>query len=114
MEVLIVVAIIAVLVAIAIPVMTNQLEKAREAVDAANLRAAYAEVMSDLLLGDGDLEVEVEQKQTKGGWQHVFDFPEDFVVVPPTDESESWTVKWDADLVVSSTITGGVSATLSP
>ncbi len=43
MEMLIVVAIIAVLVAIAIPTMTNQLEKSREATDAANLRAAYAE-----------------------------------------------------------------------
>ena len=47
MEMLIVVAIIAVLVAIAIPVFTNQLEKAREATDAANIRSAYAEVMTD-------------------------------------------------------------------
>ncbi len=46
MEMLIVVAIIAVLVAIAIPVFTNQLEKAREATDMANLRSAYAEVMA--------------------------------------------------------------------
>lgn len=43
MEMLIVVGIIAVLVAIAIPTMKNQLEKSREATDAANLRAAYAE-----------------------------------------------------------------------
>ena len=42
-ELLIVVAIIAVLVAISIPIFTTQLEKAREATDAANLRAAYAE-----------------------------------------------------------------------
>ena len=46
MEMLIVVAIIAVLVAIAIPVFTNQLEKAREATDMANIRSAYAEVMA--------------------------------------------------------------------
>ena len=46
MEMLIVVAIIAVLVAIAIPVFTNSLEKAREATDAANIRSAYAEVMA--------------------------------------------------------------------
>ena len=44
-ELLIVVAIIAVLVAISIPIFSSQLEKAREAVDAANIRAAYAEVM---------------------------------------------------------------------
>lgn len=48
-ELLIVVAIIAVLVAIAIPVFTSQLEKAREATDAANIRAKYAELMADQL-----------------------------------------------------------------
>lgn len=41
-ELLIVVAIIAVLVAIAIPIFTTQLEKSRETTDIANLRAAYA------------------------------------------------------------------------
>lgn len=46
MEMLIVVAIIAILVAIAIPTFTNQLEKAREAADLANLRSAYAEVIA--------------------------------------------------------------------
>ena len=40
-ELLIVVAIIAVLVAIAIPVFTTQLEKSRETTDIANLRSAY-------------------------------------------------------------------------
>ena len=45
-ELLIVVAIIAVLVAIAIPIFTTQLEKAREATDLANVRAAYAEVVA--------------------------------------------------------------------
>ena len=42
-ELLIVVAIIAVLVAIAIPIFTGQLERAKEAADMANIRAAYAE-----------------------------------------------------------------------
>ena len=51
-ELLIVVAIIAVLVAIAIPIFTTQLEKAREATDAANIRAAYAEIMAEAVLGD--------------------------------------------------------------
>lgn len=45
MEMLIVVAIIAILVAIAIPTVTTALENSREATDAANIRAAYAEVM---------------------------------------------------------------------
>lgn len=48
-ELLIVVAIIAVLTAIAIPVFTAQLEKSREATDMSNLRAAYAEVMAAAL-----------------------------------------------------------------
>ena len=49
-ELLIVVAIIAVLTAIAIPVFTTQLEKSREATDMANVRSAYANVMADYLL----------------------------------------------------------------
>lgn len=53
-ELLIVVAIIAVLVAIAIPVFTNQLEKSREATDMANLRSAYAECSTALLTGSDD------------------------------------------------------------
>lgn len=51
-ELLIVVAIIAVLVAISIPIFTSQLEKSREAVDLANIRAAYAEVMTAALTED--------------------------------------------------------------
>lgn len=43
-ELLIVVAIIAVLVAVAIPVFTTQLEKAREATDIANIRGVVAEM----------------------------------------------------------------------
>ena len=53
-ELLIVVAIIAVLTAIAIPVFTSQLEKSREATDRANLRSAYAECSAALLNGDDD------------------------------------------------------------
>ena len=37
------------LVAIAIPVFTSQLEKSKEATDLSNIRAAYAEVMSAAL-----------------------------------------------------------------
>lgn len=45
MEMLIVVAIIAVLVAIAIPTFSGALTKAKEAADEANVRAAYAEAV---------------------------------------------------------------------
>lgn len=49
MEMLIVVAIIAILVAIAIPVFTVQLDKAKERVDEANLRSATSMAMVDYL-----------------------------------------------------------------
>ncbi len=69
-ELLIVVAIIAVLVAISIPVFSSQLEKAREATDAANLRAAYAEVMTAGLTEDIPNQTKsVKLTQTKKGWQ---------------------------------------------
>ena len=48
-ELLIVVAIIAVLVAISIPVFTSQLAKAKAATDAANIRAGYAVVAAKVL-----------------------------------------------------------------
>ena len=48
-ELLVVVAIIGVLVAISIPIFTSQLEKSRDAVTLANLRAAYAEAQTAYL-----------------------------------------------------------------
>ena len=79
-ELLIVVAIIAVLVAIAIPIFTAQLEKSREATDLANLRAAYAECStavineaSDTATGvtysSGTATKKVVLKQKEADWQ---------------------------------------------
>ena len=76
-ELLIVVAIIAVLVAIAIPIFTGQLEKSREATDLANVRSAYAEVMvaaisedksSAAYQSDGQWSATVDLVQRKDGW----------------------------------------------
>ncbi len=53
-ELLVVVAIIGVLVAISIPIFTSQLEKARDAVSVANIRAAYAEAQTAWLTGSSD------------------------------------------------------------
>lgn len=50
MEMLIVVAIIAVLVAVAIPVYTSQMHKVRVAADWANVRAYYAQIQADYML----------------------------------------------------------------
>lgn len=74
-ELLVVVAIIGVLVAISIPVFTSQLEKSREGVDAANIRSAYAEVMTDAVSGKTDTTRIVTLKQQDEGWQETFDFP---------------------------------------
>ena len=69
-ELLIVVAIIAVLTAIAIPVFSTQLEKSREATDQANVRSAYAEVMTQYLTDpDNDHTMTVTAKQQQTGWQ---------------------------------------------
>ena len=69
MEMLIVVAIIAVLIAVAIPVFASQLEKAREATDLANVRSAYAKVSTEALLGNSEITVTVDLKQKQADWQ---------------------------------------------
>lgn len=79
-------AIIAVLVAISIPVFTSQLEKSREATDLSNVRSAYTEVMmaalaqdtsavytkdgSSIYMSNGDYQIVVQPlKQKQSGWQ---------------------------------------------
>ena len=69
-----------VLVAISIPIFTTQLEKAREATDASNIRAAYAELVADYLTESNGtssysktISVPVQQKQT--GWAQTFQWP---------------------------------------
>lgn len=71
MEMLIVIAIIAVLIAVAIPVFASQLEKTREATDLANVRSAYAQVSTEALLGDPETTVTVDLKQKQADWQSV-------------------------------------------
>lgn len=69
MEMLIVIALIAVLVAIAIPAIASQLERSREAADLANVRAAYAQVSAEALLGNPQFTVTVDLKQKQADWQ---------------------------------------------
>lgn len=99
-ELLIVVAIIAVLVAISIPIFSAQLEKSREATDAANIRSAYAEVSADLLTNDSsDKTVNVVAKQKKDGWQGTDYTTKDNKIggqnVDPS--TKGWTVAADKD-----------------
>lgn len=56
MEMLIVVAIIAILIAIAIPTFASSLNKARVATDEANIRSGYAQVMTEVLTGNFNVE----------------------------------------------------------
>ena len=72
-ELLIVVAIIAVLVAISIPIFTSQLEKANEATDAANIRSAYAEAVVDALEKDGSGSAVTAAKMKCADWNKLDD-----------------------------------------
>lgn len=64
-----------VLVAISIPIFTSQLEKARGATDAANLRSAYAVAAANKLADDGATlstsSTEVTISRTTAGWASV-------------------------------------------
>ena len=64
MEMLIVVAIIAVLVAIAIPTFNASLNKARIATDEANIRAGYASTLATVLTNDFDVEQAADTEVT--------------------------------------------------
>ncbi len=69
-ELLIVVAIIAVLVAIAIPIFTTQLEKSKEATDTANVRSAYADVMAAYITDSKPHSMTVSATQGQTSWQN--------------------------------------------
>lgn len=78
MEMLIVVAIIAVLVAIAIPTFTAQLHKARVAADWANVRAYYAQIQADYMLtGEKNPKVPIQGKLNGSGMPN----PENFTTI---------------------------------
>lgn len=70
-ELLIVVAIIGVLIAVSIPVFSQQLEKSREATDLANVRAKYAEVKAEAMTATTAYPISksVDLKQRQNDWQ---------------------------------------------
>ena len=100
-ELLIVVAIIAVLVAISIPIFSAQLEKSREATDEANIRSAYAEVSADMLTNESsDMSVEVTAKQKKAGWEGKDKSKDDTIEIGGQNveaSTKGWTVSADND-----------------
>lgn len=110
-ELLVVVAIIAVLVAIAIPIFSSQLEKSREAVDAANIRAAYAEVMAEAVTGDATTpcQKEVDIKQKNETWQTTVDWPKDIA----TTASANVTVNGKATIKFTPATSGNAAGTVT-
>ena len=103
-ELLIVVAIIAVLTAIAIPVFSSQLEKARQATDLANLRSAYAEASAEALTDTDNIgEATTPKMVSDGSWSTLgTDKPEWLGTFTPT-KGKTATVKVDASGATAST-----------
>ncbi|WP_049945015.1 competence type IV pilus major pilin ComGC [Butyrivibrio sp. AC2005] len=100
-ELLIVVAIIAVLVAIAIPLFSNRLEMAREATDAANIRALYAEVMAEYLDTGNAVDAKTTPVQQKReGWQSQISWPNG-ITAPAAKTSGNWAVSCSEDGTIS-------------
>ena len=83
MEMLIVVAIIAILVAVAIPIFTGQLERSREATDLANVRSAYAELTYAAMADDANAKYHDKTiKQADGSFK--------VVVEPLAQREDGW------------------------
>lgn len=75
-ELLVVVAIVGALVAVSIPIFTGQLEKSREATDAANIRSQYSQVVT-LAITDPSSTISgkdkygaISLKQRRDNWQN--------------------------------------------
>lgn len=106
MEMLIVVAIIAVLIAIAIPTFTAQLENSREATDAANLRSAYAEVKADYLMNNASSSKTVASVQadttswSNSSLQWPTELKDSTTGKAPLPGANGWTVSINASGVV--------------
>ena len=98
-ELLIVVAIIAVLVAISIPIFTSQLEKAREATDLSDVRSAYAEVMMAAISDDTTAIYSKDPNQTIHKSSGLYSV----TVSPLHQEQDNWQGNMDLNV-------GGVSS----
>lgn len=89
-ELLIVVAIIAVLVGIGIPIFTSQLEKSRESTDLANVRGAYADVLAHVMDEDDSYTMTVNLVQTKQDWEKYPVSIGDITVTSSNKQNENW------------------------
>lgn len=107
-ELLIVVAIVAVLVAIAVPMYTAGLEKSRETTDIANVRTAFTDVVSAYMMDGKTLTIEVTVQQRVPDWQvdpcpmvfYQANGAQQAIEIPPTTAaggSYTVTMKFDGD-----------------
>lgn len=101
MEMLIVVAIIAVLVAIAIPTFNSALTKSKEAADVANIRAAYAEEMVAVLTEEGT--AAKTPNAFKAKVEKVLNFPEKLTITVG-----SKTITYTADKLKTDVVKDGI------
>ena len=111
-EMLVVIAIIAVLVSIVIPVVGSATEKAKEAADAANIRAAIAEITTKALMDGGNPTATVDMTQgtpnfvtedlkSIGGLSDA-----DFAVVAGATKGQTVTLTWtDGSTAADGTVT---------
>ena len=118
---MIVVAIIGVLVAISIPIFNSQLEKSRDAVSVANLRAAYAEAATQYLTGTAATDgatitgnaVTIKNVKFKGktsdkysGLANELPFGGSVTTTEPAEGSYDVTFTWDDKGTVTAAVNG--------
>ena len=107
MEMLIVVAIIAVLIAIAIPTFTTSLNKARVATDEANIRSGYASLMAEILTNQYDVEAGKAENVT----EQVFYLQKDGTVAAGREAGKVYVCVGDSTKVNSSIEIAGRTVT---
>ena len=107
MEMLIVVAIIAVLVAIAIPTFASQLNKARVSTDEANIRSGYADVMLKVLTEEKDNTTFTLKKDGTVVEGNTGDYTTKGAPSAPVDISGISVAAWSKGKTVTYTVAGG-------
>lgn len=96
MEMLIVVAIIAILVAVSIPIFNNSLHKAKVAADKANLRAYYAELQLEYMTTGEyradikDEDVTPKKEITFADGTTVAMQAGSYIIIRPTNKDKTW------------------------
>ena len=90
--------------AIGIPIFTSQLEKSREATDAANIRVQYAQVMAEAITVDGNVNIDgkdfekINLRQKQPDWQTetITNSLGNFSVIEGIPGTQAW-VEYHAD-----------------